>query len=201
MSEDAERIKRMVDFKQKLETKIDELELELKEQKVLLETVSQLLLEKGFRRPEMPRQPSGEIPPSKESEALEAQACIPSEEQPLENVTDLVSSDGVLLAKLHGDGKTARVVPASGMRFDVNVSPFGQFLVERVLVKMQERDAELARMGRLQSSDIFSYSILRDGDVVREIVLKNVDPERLKELTSSVRWTLEKMYEKMKGPQ
>ncbi len=64
---------------------------------------------------------------------------------------------------------------------------------------MQERDSELVRMGRLQASEIFSYNILRDEDIVREIILKNVDAERLGELTSSVRWTLEKMYEKMKS--
>jgi hypothetical protein len=64
---------------------------------------------------------------------------------------------------------------------------------------MQERDNELARAGQLSSDKIFRYIIVREGDIIREIVIKNTDPERLKELKSSIRWTLEKMYEKMKS--
>ena len=43
---------------------------------------------------------------------------------------------------------------------------------------------------------MFAYNIVSEGDLLREIILKNVDEERLKELKSSIRWTLEKMYEK-----
>jgi hypothetical protein len=46
---------------------------------------------------------------------------------------------------------------------------------------------------------MFSYNIVRENDLIREIIIKNVDEERLKELKSSIRWTFEKMYEKMKG--
>jgi hypothetical protein len=46
---------------------------------------------------------------------------------------------------------------------------------------------------------MFAYNIMREGDLIREIVIKNVDDDRLKELKSSIRWTLEKMYEKMKS--
>ncbi len=46
---------------------------------------------------------------------------------------------------------------------------------------------------------MFSYNIVREGDLIREIIIKNVDDERLKELKSSIRWTFEKMFEKMKS--
>ncbi len=46
---------------------------------------------------------------------------------------------------------------------------------------------------------MFSYNIVREGELIREITIKNVDEERLKELKSSIRWTFEKMYEKMKS--
>jgi hypothetical protein len=35
--------------------------------------------------------------------------------------------------------------------------------------------------------------------LLREIVIRNVDEERLRELKSSIRWTLEKMYEKTRS--
>jgi len=81
----------------------------------------------------------------------------------------------------------------------VNTPPFNNFLIERVLAKMQEKDSELVRMGQLTPDKMFAYNIVREGDLLREIVIKNVDEERLRELKSSIRWTLEKMYEKMKG--
>ena len=45
----------------------------------------------------------------------------------------------------------------------------------------------------------FSYGVVREGEHIREIVIHNVDEERLKELKSSIRWTFEKMYEKVKS--
>jgi hypothetical protein len=64
---------------------------------------------------------------------------------------------------------------------------------------MQERDNELVRTGQLGADRIFSYNIVREGDVIREIVIRNVDDDRLRELKSSMRWTLEKMYEKTRS--
>jgi hypothetical protein len=64
---------------------------------------------------------------------------------------------------------------------------------------MQEKDNELVRLKQLPPDKMFAYNIIREDDLIREIVLKNVDEERLKELRSSIRWTLEKMYEKMKS--
>jgi hypothetical protein len=64
---------------------------------------------------------------------------------------------------------------------------------------MQEKDKELVRLGQLTPEKMFSYNIVREGDLIREIIIKNVDDERLKELKSSIRWTFEKMFEKMKS--
>jgi hypothetical protein len=91
------------------------------------------------------------------------------------------------------------VLPDESKSFSVNTPPFSHFLVERVLAKMQEKDNELVRMGQLTPDKMFAYNIIREGDLIREIVIKNVDEERLRELKSSIRWTLEKMYDKMRS--
>jgi hypothetical protein len=65
-----------------------------------------------------------------------------------------------------------------------------------VFAKMQEKDKELVRLGQLAFDKMFSYNIVLEGDLIREIIIKNTDDERLKELKSSIRWTFEKMYEK-----
>jgi ribosomal protein L11 len=92
-----------------------------------------------------------------------------------------------------------RIVLAEDKRFTVDVPPFMAFLVERVLAKMQEKDKEAAATGELTPDQILSYEIVRDGDVLREITIRNVGEDRARELKSTIRWTLEKMYEKMKA--
>jgi len=102
------------------------------------------------------------------------------------------------LAIIYVDKDSLHVLPDESKSFSVNTPPFSHFLVERILAKMQEKDNELVRMGQLTPDKMFAYNIVREGDLIREIVIRNVDYERLKELKSSIRWTLEKMYEKMK---
>jgi len=103
------------------------------------------------------------------------------------------------LAIIYVEKNSLHVLPDESKSFSVNTPPFNHFLVERILARMQEKDSELVRMGQLTSDKMFAYNIVREGEFIREIIIKNVDEERLKELKSSLRWTFEKMYEKMKG--
>jgi hypothetical protein len=198
MSQDSEKVKRLVAFREKLQRRVEKLEAELKDQQTMLETVNAILLEKGFKRPEITKETAKqEIPPPKEI----ATEPGPSPIEPpsaSENVIPLQAGTGELLAILHSTENSLRVLPAEDKNFNVNTPPFTQFLVERVLAKMQERDSELVRVGQLSPDNVFSYSIVREGDVIREIAVKNVDSDRMRELKSSIRWTLEKMHEKTK---
>ena len=47
---------------------------------------------------------------------------------------------------------------------------------------------------------ILAYNIVRDGEIIREITLRNISLDRSQELRSTIRWTLEKMYEKTVKP-
>ena len=167
----------------------------------MLETVNSLLLEKGFRHAELPKTPSQAtvVQPTKEAGAERESEPPTPEPSSSENAVQLKTVSGDLLATILMDDDSMRVVPAEDKNFDVNTPPFTQFLVERVLMKMQERDNELARAGQLEPDRIFSYNLVREDDMIREIGIKNVDADRLRELKSSIRWTLEKMFEKMKG--
>jgi hypothetical protein len=200
MSEGSEKIKKLVAFKKSLEQKIGNLETELKDLQSMLEAVNSILLEKGFKHAEVSKEPTQpQILSSKMESASEYEVHppLPSAEQ--EGVTLLKSVTGELLASIFTSENSLRMVPAEDKIFDINTPPFTQFLVERVLTKMQERDNELIRNGQLDPDRIFSYNIIREGDVIREIVIRNVDGDRLRELKSSIRWTLEKMHEKTKS--
>jgi len=201
MSESSERMKRLVSFKKKLEDRAQELDSELKEVQTMLETVNSLLLEKGFKRIEIPKETQKtavilrEEPTSAPSELEPVRATAP-----LESVVELKATDGDILAELlinEAEG-SIRVVPARNKNFNTGTPPFTQFLVERVLQKMQERDQELARIGQIAPERTFNYRIIQDDGAIHEIEIKNIDEDRLRELRSSVRWTLEKMHEKTK---
>jgi cell division septum initiation protein DivIVA len=194
MSQGSEKIRALVTFKKKLEKRIEELDSELKEFQDTLDTVNSILLDKGFRRGDMKEV----APPAETAVAKEEKPALQHAAEP-ESVIPLKTLNDEPLAIIYVDKQSLHVLPDESKNFSVNTPPFSHFLVERVLAKMQEKDNELVRMGQLTPDRMFAYNIVREGDLIREIVIKNVDEERLRELKSSIRWTLEKMYEKMKG--
>lgn len=203
MAQNQEKMKSMIDFKKRLEDQLDKLNAETKEVQATLDTVNMILLEKGFKRGDIKKIPTGpasvleevvlpkhELDPPKVT--ITRQLTEPESVIPLKTMTDEP------LALIHFDNQSIHVLPDESKNFNVKTPPFSNFLVEKVLAKMQEKDKELVRLGQLATDKMFSYNIVRDGDLIREIIIKNVDDERLKELKSSIRWTFEKMYEKMK---
>ena len=201
MSQDSEKMRTLVTFKKKLEKRIKELNSELKELQATLETVDSILLEKGFKRGDMKEVtavPKEVAPPTEPVVAKEEKPIMPRAVEP-ESVIPLKTMNDEPLAIIYVDKRALHVLPDESKNFSVNTPPFSHFLVERVLAKMQEKDNELVRMGQLTANKIFAYNIVREGDLLREIIIRNVDEERLRELKSSIRWTLEKMYEKTRN--
>ena len=193
--DEKEKIKKMAEFRAWLEKRIEEVETELGGLRVLLEFTDTSLLKEGFKRAEMVKPtptPPEAMPATPPETALPLPTMEYGETIPLKTVT------GDLLADMHIAEDSMRIVLPKDKNFDVKTPPFTSFLVERVLAKMQEKDHEAAGTGDIAPDNILSYNIIRDGDTIREVTIKNVRPERLQELKSTIRWTLEKMYEKMK---
>jgi hypothetical protein len=116
-----------------------------------------------------------------------------------DEVFSLKTMNDESLALICFNKEVMHVMPDESKQFNVKTPPFQNFLVERVFDKMKEKDIELVRANQLEASRAFTYEIIKEEDLLREIVIHNVDDERLKELKSSIRWTLEKMYEKMQN--
>jgi len=191
----------MIAFKKRLEDQLDRLNAEAKELQAALDTVNTILLEKGFKRGDIKDAPATPAPVPKEVVLPKQATETPKQETPneTETVIPLKTMTEEPLALMYFEKQQIHVMPDESKKFSVNTPPFSNFLVEKVFAKMQEKDKELVRLGQLTTDKMFSYNIVREGDLIREIIIKNVDEERLKELKSSIRWTLEKMYEKMKG--
>ena len=201
MAQDSEKMKSLIAFKKRLEEQLEKLTAETIEVEAALDTVNSILLDKGFKRGDIKEAPEAPVPievvlPKQEPAAPRpAVQHMPEPESviPLKTMTDEP------LALIYFDKQAMHVLPDESKNFSVNTPPFSNFLVERVFAKMQEKDSELVRLGQLTADKMFSYNIVREGDLIREIIIRNVDDERLKELKSSIRWTFEKMYEKIKS--
>jgi hypothetical protein len=201
---ESDKIRKMAELRELLEKRVQDIETELEGLRALLDMLNDVLLEKGFRRADFQKaapEPAPILsmeegwPPTSTAKIEESEPSAAKEEQvvPFKTVT------GDLLANLYISKDSMRIVLAEDKRFTVDVPPFMAFLVERVLAKMQEKDKEAAATGELTPDQILSYEIVRDGDVLREITIRNVGEDRARELKSTIRWTLEKMYEKMKA--
>lgn len=205
MAQDPEKMKSMIAFKKRLEEQLEKLTAETKEVQATLDAVNQILLEKGFKRGDIKEVPTAPasihqevVLPKHEPEPPKAAAPTQQHTEP-ESVIPLKTMADEPLALMYFEKQTIHVLPDESKNFSVNTPPFSNFLVEKVFAKMQEKDKELVRLGQLATDKMFSFNIVREGDLIREIIIKNVDDERLKELKSSIRWTFEKMYEKMKS--
>ncbi len=209
MAQDQERIKGMIALKQRLEKRLARMDAEIKELQATLDTVNTILLEKGFRRgnikevevtvasatkTELAAQTKQAPTMPKESRSTGYQGGEPENVIPLKTIGE----ESLAIIYIEKDG-SVHVLPDETKHFSVNTPPFTNFLVERVLAKMQDKDSELVRLKQLTPDRMFSYNIVREGDLIREIVIWNVDEERFKELKSSIRWTFDKMHEKMKS--
>ena len=195
-----EKLKKLAELRILLEKRVKEMETELDGLRALLDFVNAALVERSFKRAEIAK-PA----PAPTEEKLMPPSPLPAEVEvappPVlehEQAVPIKTATGELLANLYMDEDSMRVVVAEDKRFTVDIPPFMAFLVERVLVKMQEKDREAAGTGEIAPDKILSYSIVRDGDILREITIRNIGSDRARELKSTIRWTLEKMYEKMK---
>jgi hypothetical protein len=204
LSLDPERMKTMIAFKKRLEEQLETLTAEAEEIQATLDTVNQILLEKGFKRGDINEVSTAPTLALKEvvlpkHETEPPKTVLTQQHTEPESVIPLKTMADEPLALMYFDKQTIHVLPDETKNFSVNTAPFTNFLVEKVFSKMQEKDKELVRLGQLTPEKMFSYSVVREGDLIREIIIKNVDDERLKELKSSIRWTFEKMFEKMKS--
>jgi hypothetical protein len=187
-----EEVRKLAETKATIEKRIRRLEDEIKNLRSVLDVVNSTLAEKSFRRAEIASKPEVlQTPPSTKEVTV-----LPPKVQ-YKQVVPLKTATGTLLAQMQIGDDVVRVTPAEGVPLNVTTPPFQAFLVSRILEPMQAKDKEAVRTGEVSPEKAFSFNVVQDGDIVREIVISNYrDPKRLQEIKTSLRWTFEKMYEK-----
>ncbi|MCS7138263.1 MAG: hypothetical protein NZ941_07850 [Candidatus Caldarchaeum sp.] len=169
-AEDAE-VKKLAELKTFLEQRLSELEREAESVKSLLEIIDRELVAKSFKKVQPP------------AEALEKEPSA---------LRTIRSRSGALLATMSLKEREARIVFNPEIRVTQDMRPFSSFLLRKVLDSMREADLQKVAEGRLDQSSVLTYEVVYDGDVARELVVKNFREEaRLREIVNSVKWTLD----------
>ncbi|MDG6222569.1 MAG: hypothetical protein IAX21_00695 [Candidatus Bathyarchaeota archaeon] len=193
-NDEKEQIKKVAKLRANIEKKILELEAELDEQRTLLNLIDSTLVQQSFKRAEiqkpMPTQTPQQVSPKPVTK--------PQPVAPQRKGTPLKTITGDVLAEFVSEKDTLHIIFPEDKKFDITTPPFTSFFVERVLTNMHEKDKEDANSGKLDPDKVLSFDIKQEGNIMKEIVIKNLRPERSREVKSSIRWTLEKMYERMK---
>jgi hypothetical protein len=120
LSADAERTKRLIEFKKKLEDRIENLTSELNDSQTMLEALNSILLEKGFRHLQVPAETAKTAAPPTTEKTNEGQR-EPTPPQPHtepDNITPLQTTTGELLANLQITEDQLRVVLAEDKDFN-----------------------------------------------------------------------------------
>lgn len=184
----AQETKRLLQFKETMEQRMAELEAEAADLKAAMAAIDNMIVAEGFRTPTAPK---ATPQPTPQAETLPPES--------FEEGMSITSKDGAVLGRMNVEGKDLVFEPQSEYEFRTDIPPFQSFLVERVLANMSSTDRERAANGEMDQSEILEYEVKEEDGVLRELHVSNYGGERrLREINSSLRWTFDKMYDKIR---
>ena len=200
---DENETKKLLGFKASLETRLREIEQEMSDIRTALEEINGLLVTTGFRTFSTPTTSSPIHVPKQEPETPELEdetpTTVPPAPPPGDDQISVTGKDGTLLGTIIVEEMELEFTPSDVFQFTTDIPPFQSFLLERVLDNMRRTDQERASDGELEPQEILEYTVETDGDRITKLSITNYGGERrLRELNSSLRWTLDKMYEKLR---
>ncbi len=189
----AQETKKLLGFRESMEQRILELEQEMQNLQKAVEEIDKLIVTSGFKtfttadnitqKSLKPR--ADTIPPST------------NEETPEESM-NITSKDGTILGTIQIEEHSIIFTPAELFDFTVDIPPFQSFLIERVLENMRKTDQERSTNGELDPSEVLEYTLKEQDGKISSLTIENYGGERrLREINSSLRWTLDKMYDKL----
>ena len=206
--------KKLLEYRGAMEARLAELEQEIIDARRAIAVIDKMIVAEGFRTPAVPPKAAAPKPPAggpqdetvpREGEATPITSKPPAgkpqdETVPREGeVTSITSKEGTVLGKLTVEGRSLVFRPQPEHGFTVEVPPFKSFLVDRVLANMSAADQERAANGEIAVEDALSYDVREEGGRILEITVANYGGERrLREISSSLRWSFDKMYEKLR---
>ncbi len=186
--------KKLLGFRESMEQRILELEQEIKDLQKAMEEIDKLIVNTGFRTFATADTLVQDKPVKPQKESVSA----PIPEDELEDLMNITSKDGTILGTVQVEEHTIIFTPAVTFEFTVDIPPFQSFLIDRVLENMRKTDQERSTNGELDPDEILEYSVEDQDGKISLLTIRNYGGERrLREINSSLRWTLDKMYDKL----
>jgi len=203
-------VKNLAELKKELEERIQKEEKELAYLRTSLKLVDEALASTSFKPANrLVEKPVAEAPPA----YAEARASVlpkvpepfiqkPPPAQPQQPIQEeqsfpVKSKMGEDLATMFVGQSSVRIVPRKDLGFSPKTPPFQSFFIDRVLGEMKRKDEMAVDSGAKDPSMMMDHEVRLEGDTIKEIIIRNIDEEaRLREIRSSIRWTLERMLEK-----
>jgi hypothetical protein len=192
-------IKKLLKMRADLEERAIQLQIEIGDLQSAMSEIDKAIVMHGFR------QSSSGFQPAKISETVKKGSIIETPKPSSSPIIDMNGSqsiqakDGTVLGSLRVTEDTITFKPRSEFKFMTSTPPFQSFLIERVLQNMRTTDEQKATSGELDPTQILEYSVNLDGEEIKGVEVRNYGGERrLREIQSSFRWSLDKMYDKSK---
>ncbi len=185
--------KKLLQFRESMEQRIQELEQEMSNLQTAMAEIDKLIVNTGFRT----FTTADKLVKEEESEPVQSQ---PDEDEPEldEDQLSITSKDGTVLGAMQIENHSIIFTPAEPFEFTKDIPPFESFLIERVLDNMRRTDQERSTNGELDPGEILEYEVKDKKGKLVSLTIHNYGGERrLREINSSIRWTFDKMYDKL----
>ena len=187
--------KKLLGFRESMEQRILELEQEMQNLQKAIEEIDKLIVNTGFKT----FATADTIVQSKPID-IESQDAVTAslQEAEIEDMINVTSKDGTILGSVQVKDHSIVFTPVQSFEFTIDIPPFQSFLIERVLENIHRNDQERATNGELDPSEILQYTVNEEDGKIIQLIIDNYGGERrLREINSSLRWTLDKMYDKI----
>ncbi len=187
-------IRKLLKMRTDLEERVEQLEAEIADVKAAMSVIDKSIVGQGFRQSSafQPLSPTETTPP-------ETKPSEPKSVEPQIDGSAIQAKDGTALGRIQITDDTLVFTPREGLAFMTSTPPFQSFLIDRVLTNMKTSDEARAASGEIAPDQVLSYQVIAEGEQIVSLTVHNYGGERrLREIQSSLRWSLDKMYDKMR---
>lgn len=188
-------IRKLLKMRADLEERTEQLQTEIEDLNLAMAEIDKAIVRQGFQ------QPSPVFQAMKPTELKPEEHKQPAKvtPEPTADGSSMQAKDGTILGRVQIDDDKIVFTPREGLTFMTSTPPFQSFLLDRVLANMRTSDETRAATGEITLEQVLSYEVEADGEVIKTLAVHNYGGERrLREIQSSLRWSLDKMYDKMR---
>lgn len=181
-SEDETRM--LLGIRESLRRRTVRLQVEIEDLRKAIAEIDRQIVRQGFRQPT--------------PEQIKPGATV-EDDVNLNGHVSIKTKDGETMGFL-SKGETEIVfTPRDDLIFSTAIPPFQSFFIERVLSNMRSTDEGRVTSGEVSPDEVLSYDVETEGERILKVVIRNYGGERRqREIQSSLRWTFDKMYDKLR---